>query len=169
MGKDTPRTEAENSRKNVIQLAPKVISLPTQQADRIDNSTPHNLILLTLVKIGLNPSNHKAFTAQAHQLGPSITQECPTYNQSTEPSPLEAPTPLSPRPTPPKSTTTPSSQINYKYSDPFPHGLQILNSVPSLRNEIATNPLPHITTLNPPPLPQTQPKALKRKVPRPEL
>ena len=66
VGKDTPRTEAENSGKNVIQLAPEVVSLPTQQADRIDNSTPHNLILLTPVKIGLNPSNHKAFTAQAH-------------------------------------------------------------------------------------------------------
>ena len=141
----------------MIQLAPKVISLPTQQADRIDNSTPHNLILLTPIKIGCNPSNHKAFTAQAHQLGPAITQECPMYNQSTKPSPLEAPTPLSPRLTPPKSTTTPSSQINSKYSDPFPHGLQFLNStlLPEMRLPPIRYPislpliLPHYLKHNP--------------------
>ena len=160
---------AENSRKNVVQLAPKNISLPTHQADRIDNSTSHNLILLTSAKIGLNPSTHKAFTTQVQQQGLSITQECPTYNQSTKPSPLEAPPPISPRMKSLKTTSTLSSQVKCDYPNLFPQGLQNQNSIPSPRNKLATYPLPHITTFNPPSSPQPQPNALKRKVARPEL
>ena len=69
----------------------------------------------------------------------------------------------------PKTTSILSSQVKCDYPDLFPQGLENQNSIPSPRNELATYPLPHITTFNPPSSPQPQPNALKRKVARPTL
>ena len=165
-GKDTSRNVAEILGKNVEQLATGNIPLPTQQVDRIDTNTAHNLILLTPVKIGLNSANQKALVAQVQQKGPTFNQESSTYNKPTKPSPTMAPTPIGPSLKSPKTTSTPCNQIKSDHPD---LSTQNQNSVPPPRNNLATFPLPHITTVNPPPSPQPQPNVLKRKVARPEL
>ena len=68
VGKDMPRNVSNSDALNTVQLAPDTATQPTIVLESLANTTFKKLILLTPIKIGLNPTISPGETSPAHSL-----------------------------------------------------------------------------------------------------